>query len=110
MQSVDKVAVSTTMLNTKYWKSSTAPYETELLSRVEASVDDETCTTLRIRCRPVLSSSADSYLIVDPRTEDHIYQWPWLAAIFVDGRYRCLALLLEPNWLLSSSSCTEDIR
>lgn len=74
------------------------------------SEEDETCTTLYIRCRPVLSSSADSYLIVDPRTGDHVYQWPWLAAIFVDGRYRCSALLLEPDWLLSSSSCTENIR
>nr|XP_012227219.1 PREDICTED: serine protease nudel [Linepithema humile] len=111
IQSVDKVAVNKTMLKAKYWRSSTTPsdYETELSNRVEASVE-ETCTTLRIRCRPVLSSSADSYLIVDPRTGNHIYQWPWLAAIFVDGRYRCLALLLEPDWLLSSSSCTEGIR
>jgi len=114
VQSIDKVAVNKTMLKIKDWRSSTtldsSDYETELSSRVEASVEDETCTTLRIHCRPVLSSSADSYLIVDPRTGNHIYQWPWLAAVFADGRYRCSALLLEPDWLLSSLSCTEDIR
>lgn len=115
VQSISKVTVSKTTLRTKDWRSSPAPsnsfdYEAVLSSRAEASDEAEACTTLRIRCRPVLSGSTDSYLIVDPRTGDHIYQWPWLAAIFVDGRYRCSALLLEPDWLLTSSSCTQDIR
>ncbi|XP_018405344.1 PREDICTED: serine protease nudel-like [Cyphomyrmex costatus] len=45
-----------------------------------------------------------------PRNGNYTYLWPWLAAIFVDGRYHCSALLLESDWLLSSSSCTENIR
>ncbi|XP_050451697.1 serine protease nudel-like isoform X3 [Cataglyphis hispanica] len=107
VQSMRKVVANKTMLETKFWRrwDNITSYESS-----PSSEEDEICMTLRIRCRQVLSSSADTHLIVDPRTGNYTYLWPWLAAIFVDGRYRCSALLLEPDWLLSSSSCTKDIK
>ncbi|XP_029664997.1 serine protease nudel-like [Formica exsecta] len=107
VQSTHKVVANKTMLETRSWRrwDNITSYESS-----SSSEEDGTCTTLQIRCRQVLSSSADTHLIVDPRTGNYTYLWPWLAAIFVDGRYRCSALLLEPNWLLSSSSCTKDIK
>ncbi|EGI57358.1 Serine protease nudel [Acromyrmex echinatior] len=111
LQSLDKAVVNKTILETKFsrkWDNTTG--DKPLPQHVAESKGGETCTTLRFRCRPVLSSSADSHVVIDPRTGNHTYLWPWLAAIFVDGRYHCSALLLEPNWLLSSSSCTEIIR
>lgn len=108
LQSLGETVVNKTMLETRFsWRDNVTGYEPE---RSAASEGGEPCTTLRFRCRPVLSSSAESHLIVDPRTGNHTYLWPWQAAIFVDGRYHCSALLLEPDWLLSSSSCTEAIR
>ncbi|XP_011695705.1 PREDICTED: serine protease nudel isoform X2 [Wasmannia auropunctata] len=110
LQSFDKIVVNETELETRRWDSA-AGYVLSPEHVVAASEGSgETCTTLRFRCRPVLSSSADSHLVVDPRTGNHTYLWPWLAAIFVDGRYHCSALLLEPDWLLASSSCTAAIR
>ncbi|XP_072746689.1 serine protease ndl [Anoplolepis gracilipes] len=111
LQSIDKVVANKTVLKTRFWQrwDNITSYES-LPEYVAASEEDETCTTLRIRCKQVLSSSADSHLIVDPRTGNYTYLWPWLAAIFVDGRYQCSALLLELDWLLSSSSCTKDIK
>jgi len=111
LQSLDRIVVNKTVLETRFsrgWDNTTG-YEPSP-EHVAASEGGETCTTLRFRCRPVLSSSADSHLVVDPRTGNHTYLWPWLAAIFVDGRYHCSALLLESDWLLSSSSCTEAIK
>ncbi|XP_043489566.1 serine protease nudel-like [Polistes fuscatus] len=69
-----------------------------------------TCLGLNIRCRPVPSSSINVHSILDPVTGSRTFTWPWLAAIFVDGRYQCSAILLEPNWLLSSSACTKNIK
>ncbi|XP_036149068.1 serine protease nudel [Monomorium pharaonis] len=111
LQSVDKIVVNETILATRFlrrWDNATSYRASP--EHVAANAGNKTCTALRLRCRPVLSSSANSHLIVDPRTGSQTYLWPWLAAIFVEGRYHCSALLLEPNWLLSSSSCTEAIR
>lgn len=111
LQSLDKIVVNKTVLETRFsrrWDNTTS-YEPSP-EHVAASETGETCTTLWFRCRPVLSSSADSHLVFNPNTGSHTFLWPWLAAIFVDGRYHCSALLLEPDWLLSSSSCTEAIR
>ncbi|KAI4503887.1 hypothetical protein M0802_001290 [Mischocyttarus mexicanus] len=69
-----------------------------------------TCLGLSIRCRPVPSSNINVHLHLDPVTGSRTFTWPWLAAIFVDGLYHCSAILLEPNWLLSSSECTKNIR
>ncbi|KYM93915.1 Serine protease nudel [Cyphomyrmex costatus] len=111
LQSLDKVVVNKTILETKFsrkWDNTTS-YKS-LPQDVAESEGSETCTTLRFRCKPVLSSSADSHVVIDPRNGNYTYLWPWLAAIFVDGRYHCSAILLESDWLLSSSSCMETIR
>lgn len=109
---MDTIVVNKTELATrsKDWRDA-ASDDAEFASHHGAAItQDGSCTALRIRCGPGLSGSADSHLVVDPRTGSHIYLWPWLAAIFVNGRYRCSALLLEPNWLLSNAGCTRDIR
>lgn len=71
---------------------------------------DKPCLGLYIRCATTLSSSMNLHLVVDASTGSHDYLWPWLAAIFVDGRYRCVALLLDPSWLLSAAKCLENAR
>ncbi|XP_011872575.1 PREDICTED: serine protease nudel [Vollenhovia emeryi] len=109
LQSLDTIVVNKTVLETR-WHNTSASYESSQPRHTAASERGERCTALRFHCRPVLGSSADSYLVVEPRTDSRTYLWPWLAAIFVDGSYRCSALLLESDWLLSSSSCTAAIR
>lgn len=71
---------------------------------------NKTCSGLYVHCRPVLSSSLSALLTVDAETGNRDYLWPWLAAIFVDGSYRCSAVLLDSNWLLSAAKCVENIR
>jgi len=105
MHSVEPVVVYKTLLETRKSTPSYSP----LPSHAAKNEEYETCKALRVRCRPVLSSSADMYLVIDPNTGSHNYLWPWLAAIFVDGRYHCPALLLEPDWLLTTVNCTTGI-
>ncbi|KAL6265616.1 hypothetical protein P5V15_002410 [Pogonomyrmex californicus] len=109
LQSLDETDITSKDLEMRFLQSDETDY-TSSMEYVAASEEGETCSTYIFRCGPVLSSSADSHLVVDPHTQSNTYLWPWLAAIFVDGRYHCSALLLEPDWLLSSSSCTDDIR
>ncbi|XP_070512102.1 serine protease nudel isoform X2 [Cardiocondyla obscurior] len=111
LELLDRIVVNETVLETRFsrWSDNVTSYEPSP-SHVEENERGESCTALQFRCRPVLSSSADSLLVVDPRTGEYTYLWPWLAAIFVDGRYHCTALLLESDWLLSTSSCTKAIR
>ncbi|XP_014475627.1 PREDICTED: serine protease nudel [Dinoponera quadriceps] len=101
VQSVERVNVNRTKLEVQ-GRSNNAS--------TDYKTGDGPCSALRIHCRPVLSGSVDSHLIADPDTGSQTYLWPWLAAILVDGRYRCPALLLKPDWLLSNSGCTRDIR
>ncbi|XP_076231283.1 serine protease nudel [Calliopsis andreniformis] len=71
---------------------------------------NKTCPGLYIRCRPVFNSSLSAHLTVDADTGSRDYFWPWLAAIFVDGSYRCTAILLDTNWLLSAAKCVENVK
>ncbi|XP_015184626.1 PREDICTED: serine protease nudel-like [Polistes dominula] len=69
-----------------------------------------TCQGFNIGCRPVPNTNINVHTIIDPVTGNRTFIWPWLATIFVDGSYRCSAILLDTNWLLSSSACTKNIK
>nr|KAF7429288.1 hypothetical protein H0235_005686 [Vespula pensylvanica] len=107
---VEEVPVLNMNLELKYINGTNTTYYQSMPTYVAPSEVLSTCLGLYIHCRPVPSSSANVHLLVDPKTGSRTYIWPWLAAIFVDGLYRCSAILLEPNWLLSSSTCTKNIR
>ncbi|XP_066591634.1 serine protease nudel [Prorops nasuta] len=98
-----------TGLASRSWKKDKAARFEKPPSNVALSEQAKTCSGVYIRCRPVLGSEVRAHLIDDPRTGSKTYLWPWLGAIFVDGLYRCTAVLLEHDWLLSSSRCTENI-
>ncbi|XP_033218308.1 serine protease nudel-like [Belonocnema kinseyi] len=86
------------VLGYKY-SASTVPYEYE----------NKTCTGLYIRCKSVIKNPVHNQLTLDFHSRIRSYQWPWHGAIFSDGKYRCPAVLLETNWLLSNSECSKDI-
>ena len=71
---------------------------------------NQTCPGLYVRCQPVLSNPVNSQLSINLLSQKRTYQWPWQAAIFTDGKYRCPALVLELNWLLASSDCSQNIK
>lgn len=96
-------------LETVAWNKGEATHQEEP-SATSLNNDDKTCTGLYIRCRPVLNGSLSTHLTVDEATGSRVYLWPWLAAIFVDGGYRCSAILLDRDWLLSSAKCVENVR
>nr|XP_031838376.1 serine protease nudel isoform X2 [Nomia melanderi] len=109
LESSEPVSVRDYELQTISWdKKNAALYRS--LSAASLSEQGKTCPGVYVRCRPVLSVNQSAHLIVDAGTGSREYQWPWLAAIFVDGHYRCSAILLDANWLLSASKCTENVR
>lgn len=71
--------------------------------------DKNTCSGLYIRCKPVLSNPVNAYLSLNRFSEEFSYQWPWQGAIFVDGNYRCPAIFLKDDWLLTSSQCNHNL-
>ncbi|XP_054006397.1 serine protease nudel [Hylaeus anthracinus] len=109
LKSSESVTVNDSKLETIPWEETYVPFR-ETSSIASANDKDETCPGLYIRCRPVLGSSVFTHLTVDTETGSRNYQWPWLAAIFVDGGYRCSATLLDRDWLLSPATCVENVR
>ncbi|XP_015603565.1 serine protease nudel [Cephus cinctus] len=73
------------------------------------STGDKTCVSLHVECNPTLNTSVSNHLVSIKDTENPSYLWPWHAAIFVDGRYHCSAVLLEHSWLLTSARCVQNI-
>ena len=97
-------------LETTEWQKGKPTYQ-EYSSAASLNEHDETtCLGLYVHCTPTLSGSMNAHLAIDASTGSRDYLWPWLAAIFVDGRHRCVALLLDSNWLLSAVKCLENTR
>ncbi|XP_026666589.1 serine protease nudel-like isoform X2 [Ceratina calcarata] len=102
------VLVKKSKLETIAWPSNSTYQENS--TAVSLNKTDETCPGISIQCASVLGNSVNTYLVVDAKTGSRDYLWPWAAAIFVDGHYRCSALLLEPSWVLSAAKCLENVR
>lgn len=109
LESAEAVSVRDSELETVSWnkKNYASP---EWQSAASLSDDGKTCPGIKMRCRPVLNATESIYLIPDAGTGSRGYLWPWIAAIFVDGSYRCSAILLDDSWLLSASKCIENVR
>ncbi|CAL7938816.1 unnamed protein product [Xylocopa violacea] len=108
-RSSESITAKNSELETIAWREG-SPVHQEYSSAASLNEDEETCPGIYVRCAPVLSSSVHAHLIVDASTGSRDYLWPWIAAIFVDGRYSCSALLLESNWLLSAANCLQNVR
>nr|CAD7404503.1 unnamed protein product [Timema cristinae] len=53
----------------------------------------QTCPGLYVKCASQLSAQN---------------RWPWHAALYVGGVYKCSAALIDSRWLLASSYCVQD--
>nr|CAD7461010.1 unnamed protein product [Timema tahoe] len=53
----------------------------------------QTCAGLYVKCASQLSVQN---------------RWPWHAALYVGGVYKCSAALIDSRWLLASSHCVQD--
>nr|CAD7446407.1 unnamed protein product [Timema bartmani] len=53
----------------------------------------QTCAGLYVKCASQLSVQN---------------RWPWHAALYVGGVYKCSAALIDSRWLLASSYCVQD--
>ncbi|XP_068631440.1 serine protease nudel [Battus philenor] len=71
----------------------------------------KTCMTIYVYC--------DQSLFTDFHLPHHHYMdlkkehtltnmWPWIAKVYVDGRYRCTGVLIDLSWVIVSSSCLWD--
>ncbi|XP_076624870.1 serine protease nudel isoform X2 [Colletes latitarsis] len=109
LQSSESVTVTNSILETIPWNKANATLQ-EVPSAASLDDEAETCPGIHVRCRPVLSGSVNTLVTVDAETGSRDYLWPWLAAIFVDGEYRCSAILLDTNWLLTAAKCIENVR
>lgn len=39
------------------------------------------------------------------KTTRNLYNLPWNAAVYVDGKYECIGIILKFNWILTSAAC-----
>ncbi|KZC07967.1 Serine protease nudel [Dufourea novaeangliae] len=109
LQSSKPISVRDAELETVRWSKESAAFH-DSPSATSLNSEGNTCLAIYMHCRPVLSGSKSTYRIVDAETGNGDYLWPWLTAIFVDGSYRCSAVLLDRNWLLAASKCVENVR
>uniref|UniRef100_A0A0C9QGD9 Acrosin n=1 Tax=Fopius arisanus TaxID=64838 RepID=A0A0C9QGD9_9HYME len=73
--------------------------------------DSNTCQGLWVKCQTVLSSTVESHRLEHVRNNpvNTSYLFPWEAAVFINGRYYCPGVLLEPDWVLTSYRCAQNI-
>ncbi|CAG5095894.1 Similar to ndl: Serine protease nudel (Drosophila melanogaster) [Cotesia congregata] len=67
------------------------------------------CHALYVDCSMNFNKPVYDYLYKSNLTNNETYLLPWEPAIFVDGKYHCPALLLNTEWAMASSHCTNDI-
>ncbi|CAD6222513.1 GSCOCG00001002001-RA-CDS [Cotesia congregata] len=67
------------------------------------------CHALYVDCKMNFKEPVDEYLYKSNVPDNDTYLLPWEPAIFVDGKYHCPALLLNTEWAMTSTHCTNDI-
>ncbi|KAH0554135.1 uncharacterized protein LOC123264198 isoform X2 [Cotesia glomerata] len=67
------------------------------------------CHALYVDCSMNFNKPVYDYLYKSNLTNNETYLLPWEPAIFVDGKYYCPALLLNTEWAMTSTHCTNDI-
>ncbi|XP_034829653.1 serine protease nudel [Maniola hyperantus] len=70
----------------------------------------KTCMTLYVYCEHSLFTHFD--VTQDLRTNtnmeyDSFVMWPWIAKLYVDGKYKCTGVLVDLSWVLISHHCLQ---
>ncbi|XP_066994121.2 serine protease nudel [Anabrus simplex] len=69
---------------------------------------DVGCVGLRVQCSGQRMGNKEEFKLHTSDGKEE-YEWPWHAAIYVDGAYCCSAVLLNPSWLLTSIACIDHL-
>ncbi|KAG8042486.1 hypothetical protein G9C98_005120, partial [Cotesia typhae] len=67
------------------------------------------CHALYVDCSMNFNKPVYDYSYKSNLTNNETYLLPWEPAIFVDGKYHCPVLLLNTEWAMTSTHCTNDI-
>lgn len=68
-----------------------------------------TCNGVFTKCLSTLSEHPDAFKFSHPTYKNDTYMLPWETAILVDGQYRCPGILLNKQWVLTMSRCTDGL-
>lgn len=67
------------------------------------------CTSLEVECWPQLLRDASAFHLHALSSVRQEYEWPWHAAVYVHGEYKCAATLLNSHWLLTDAVAMDNI-
>ncbi|XP_021924195.1 uncharacterized protein LOC110831956 [Zootermopsis nevadensis] len=67
------------------------------------------CTGLEVECWPQLLRGASAFYLHALSSARQEYEWPWHAAVYVHGEYKCAAILLNSHWLLTDAVAMGNI-
>ncbi|CAH1186896.1 unnamed protein product, partial [Phyllotreta striolata] len=74
------------------------------------SKENETCTSLYVRCSNVSLDNPMRNKHLDNVTEEiELYTSPWNAVIYADGAYKCMGAVLNSRWIVTSVGCFDGI-
>lgn len=70
----------------------------------------KTCMALYIFCEQTLFT--DFNIIsqgIRNKKEAHnmTNNWPWIAKLYIDGKYKCTGILIDLSWVLVNNICTQ---
>lgn len=65
----------------------------------------DNCSLFYVKCSREITHARIQHFVGDEeRLEEQFYS-PWNAAIYVDGSHRCVGVLIDLSWVLTSSHC-----
>ncbi|XP_077288082.1 serine protease nudel [Arctopsyche grandis] len=84
-------------------------------SSVSEMILPQNCKALYVRCMVKHIGNVESHLApvdlfdIDVTTLSMEYQdmylWPWIGQVYVEGRYKCLGVLVHLSWILVENNC-----
>lgn len=89
-------------------------------SSVSEMILPQNCKALYVRCMVNHIGNVESHLApidlfdIDVMTLSmefqDMYLWPWVGQVYVEGRYKCLGVLVHLSWILVENNCWHGLR
>lgn len=71
-------------------------------------LDQDKCDALYVKCSNTTNVDLTYQIGLENKfnaTKYNLYNFPWNAAIYINGNYECIGIILNLNWILSFGNC-----
>lgn len=73
--------------------------------------NQDKCDALYVKCSNTTNVDLTHQIGTESKsTTRNLHNLPWNAAVYVDGKYECIGIILNFNWILTSAACFDKDR